>query len=267
MNEVKFKTRVHRFTFDRMKLAHFQLLTSHIMKDLYAIDEKLSGSTDYIRLKKKFEQFSEVCDRNPALFQTQFLRENVDQLRRAMMLLGMLVKSYANHSNGTKKANAKKLWYIIKPSLKPHPSSMGIVKVLTMGGKIAEDLQTPAAMPLVEALELTTFVHEIDTLSHAGDTLYSERGNEMEHRLQLGSATKRRPALTDALKRVLYSLLQALHSMAPNAADRAELDEVILHINGLLDSFKIYAKGGHGGGGGEGGEAPQPGFHADGEEA
>lgn len=136
---------------------------------------------------------------------------------------------------------------------------MGIPDLLASSEKLVVDLQTPATMPLVAALELTALVNQIDTLSHACDAIYNERADERELRHLLGSATKRRPAMTEALETVIYSLLQALHLLAPSAAERAEIDEIINHINGLFDSYKIYTETTRRHHAGGGAEAAQPG--------
>jgi hypothetical protein len=134
-----------------------------------------------------------------------------------------------------------------------------MTEALIKGGKLVVDLQTPATTPMVAALGLTALVEEIDTIAHAGDALYRERGDEKELRHLLGNATKRRPYLTESIEKVLYSLLEAIYSLAANAAERAEIDEVINHINGLLDSYKVYANVG-------GADSSQPDFPADGDD-
>jgi hypothetical protein len=258
MVKMIFKTLVHLFPFERLSVVYLYQLTFYILETLHRIESKLVGSSDYARLKEEFEQYSEVFDRNPALLQTEELWHTAAQLREAMKRLLNLLNTTIKYGDPSKQTYAKQLAYIAKPHLTPHPSHQGLAKVLTKGGKIAVDLQTPATTPMVAALELTALVAEIDTLAHAGDALYNERGDEKELRHQLGNATKRRPALTEALETVLYSLLQALHSLAASAADRAELDEIISHINGLLDSYKIYTNGGA--------SAEVPDFPADGDD-
>jgi Mg2+ and Co2+ transporter CorA len=241
MAKIVFDTLVHGFPFSRLSVTHIYGLTYYIVATLHKIEAKLSGSSDYRRLKEEFQQYSEVFDRNPSLLQTKELRNTVERLREKMKMLKHVVKTFVSYGNSTQQAAARQLLYIIKPHLKPHPASMGIIQVLAMGGKIAVDLQTVATTPLVAALELTDVVSEIDTLSHAGDAIYGERSNEIELRHLLGNATKRRHTMIKALETVLYSLLQALHSFASSAAERAEIDEIINHINGLLDSYRAYS--------------------------
>jgi hypothetical protein len=239
---MKFNTFVHLFPFDLLTVTRLYQLTWYILETLHRIAPRLSASSDYTRLKEEFEQFSEVFNRNPALLQTKELWRTTDHLRDVMKTLGNLLTAFADYG-GVRQTYAEQLSYLVRPNLKPHPSSMAIPDLLAKSGRIAVDLQTPATTPMVTALDLTALVTEIDTLSHAADALYGERSSEKELRHLLGSATKRRSAMTEALEIVLYSLIQALHSLAANAADRAELDEVINQINGYLDSYKIYAKG------------------------
>jgi hypothetical protein len=244
MAKIIFTTLIHLFPFERLTVTRLYQLIYYILETLHRIESKLAPSSDYARLKEEFEQYSEVHKRNPALLQTEELWNTHGRLLEAMKQLGSLVKMAVTYGTGARLTAAKQVEYIIKPYFTPSISHQAIADLLSNSGKMVVDLQTAATTPLVATLELTALVAEIDALAHAADAIYNERSDEKELRHLLGSATKRRTHLTDALETVLYSLLQALQSLAPTAADRAEIDEVINHINGLLDSYKIYVKDG-----------------------
>jgi hypothetical protein len=93
----------------------------------------------------------------------------------------------------------------------------------------------------LQSLGLTEQVEAIVTLNAELTEIYHGRDDEKELRHLEGSASKLRPELTNLLERVLYALLQAVYTMT-DGEPRILLDEVILSINGALDSFAIYAR-------------------------
>jgi hypothetical protein len=223
--------------FEHLKMFEFFDLVMRIMEYVFTptTASEIGLGHAYTSLKRAYERLEVQVKRNPALRQTELIADLMSQIRQSLVLLRAHIKLALYEPDLHE--SARIVDHIASPYLKQsyYTTQSGIAGTayeLTIKLKKSDIIEHTTALGLLDK------VNALHQLQQQLNDLLDARANAVGHNKVTGSPTAHRRRLEAELRNVLFTLLPALHQIAPTAAARERIETVAFHLNAQLDSFR-----------------------------
>ncbi|MDR3117817.1 MAG: DUF6261 family protein [Mediterranea sp.] len=232
------------------------LLIKKVYTDAVAQAVGLGGA--YEKLVAAHTKYSIILKHNPTLIETESLTKDVLRVRNLMGALSESLRVAGIINNINLVEALKLVSSITTPYLKTrHTATMSAL--LGDAGDMCEALQEATTAPKVSALGLTEQVTAIKELVDRCNDLLSIRGEEIEYRQRLGSASKARITLQKQYRLIFATVIPGIYLTTSDSTIKQRIIEIVNQTNATLNIFRhLVSGGGSMGSGGVGDEDTRP---------